>query len=95
MLKHNQQDITSYPQKYFRPSCLKALNLRFSNWEFFAPYYNKTQKEIQVPTELTRTPKIPFLTILVFCVKLKIWERGVAVPLVRRVYRFLLHIIFV
>ncbi|MDR4985368.1 hypothetical protein CN491_07130 [Bacillus cereus] len=57
MLKHNQQDITSYPQKYFRPSCLKALNLRFSNWEFFAPYYNKTQKEIQVPTELTRTPE--------------------------------------
>ncbi|MBY0121563.1 hypothetical protein [Bacillus sp. S/N-304-OC-R1] len=47
----------SYHQKYFRPSCLKALNLRFDNWEFFAPYDEKTHDQIQLPSELTRTPE--------------------------------------
>lgn len=36
---------------------MKALNLRFNNWEFFAPYYDKTPDQIQVPSELTRTPE--------------------------------------
>ncbi|MEH7238067.1 hypothetical protein [Bacillus sp. JJ1562] len=57
MLKRNQNDITSYHQKYFRPSCMKALNLKFSNWEFWNPYYDKTHEQIQLPTELTKTPE--------------------------------------
>lgn len=57
VLKRNQQDLTSFHQKYFRPSCMKALNLRFNNWEFFTPYYDKTPDQIQVPLELTRTPE--------------------------------------
>lgn len=57
MRNRNQMDINSYHQKYFRPSCLKALNLRFNSWKFFDPYYDKTHDQIQLPPELTRTPE--------------------------------------
>ncbi len=50
-------DMTSYHQKYFRPSCLKALNLRFDNWEFFSPFSEKAHDQINLPPELTRTPE--------------------------------------
>jgi hypothetical protein len=50
-------DKTSYHQRFFRPSCLPALNVKFNNWKFFAPYYDKTYDEIQLPPELTRTPE--------------------------------------
>ncbi len=53
----NQNDMASYHQKYFRPSCLKALNLRFSNWEFWTPYYDKTHDQIKLPPKLTKTPE--------------------------------------
>ncbi|MEH7381213.1 hypothetical protein V7138_12200 [Bacillus sp. JJ1533] len=55
MRNRNQMDITTYHQKYFRPSCMKALNLRFSDWKFFDPYYEKTHDQIQLPPELTKT----------------------------------------
>ncbi|MEH7385374.1 hypothetical protein V7147_08200 [Bacillus sp. JJ1521] len=57
MRNQNQKDITSYHQKYFRPSCLKALNLKFNNWKFWTPFYDKTHDQIQLPPELTRTPE--------------------------------------
>lgn len=57
VLLRNQMDTTSYQQKYFRPSCLPTLNLRFNNGDFFLPYYEKTHDQIQVPKELTRTPE--------------------------------------
>ncbi|MDM5326966.1 hypothetical protein [Neobacillus sp. CF12] len=57
MQKRNRMDINSYHQKYFRPSCLKALNLRFENWEFFSPFSEKAQDQIKLPLELTRTPE--------------------------------------
>jgi hypothetical protein len=57
MQKRNRMDITSYHQKYFRPSCLKALNLRFENWEFFSPFSEKTHDQIKLPPKLTRTPE--------------------------------------
>lgn len=50
-------DTSSYHQKYFRPSCLKALNLKFNNWKFWTPYYDKTHDQIQLPQELTKTPE--------------------------------------
>jgi hypothetical protein len=50
-------DITEYHHKYFRPSCLPALNLRFATWDFFDPNYEKTHNQIQVPAEWTRTPE--------------------------------------
>ncbi|TDK61808.1 hypothetical protein E2K98_13065 [Bacillus salipaludis] len=56
MLLRNQMNLTDYHQKYFRPSCLPALNLRFNTWESFSPYYDKTYDQIIVPIELTRTP---------------------------------------
>ncbi|MEI5908970.1 hypothetical protein WAK64_18130 [Bacillus spongiae] len=57
MLIQNQMDEAVYHQKYFRPSSLPALNLRFETSEFFNPYYEKTQDQIQVPTELTKNPE--------------------------------------
>lgn len=57
MQKRNLMDITSYHQRFFRPSCLPALNLRFNNWEFFSPYYEKTPEQIELPSSLTKTPE--------------------------------------
>jgi hypothetical protein len=57
VLQRNQLDINTYHQKYFRPSCLPALNLRFDTWESFSPYYDKKIDQIQIPTELTYTPE--------------------------------------
>lgn len=56
MLLRNQMDKTAYHQRFFRPSCLLALNLRFETSEFFDPYYEKTHDQILVPSELIRTP---------------------------------------
>ncbi len=53
MLIRNQSDITSYHQKYFRPSSLQALNLRYVTSEFFLPFYEKSYGQIQLPKELT------------------------------------------
>ncbi|HSU80718.1 MAG TPA: hypothetical protein VLK78_09885 [Candidatus Angelobacter sp.] len=57
MLQRDQMDKSAYHQKYFRPSCLKALNLRFDTWNFFSPYDYKTHDQIELPTELTKTPE--------------------------------------
>ncbi len=57
VLLQNQMDPVAYHQKYFRPSSLPALNLRFTTWEVFQPYYDKTHDQIQVPEELTKTPE--------------------------------------
>ena len=57
MFRLNQKDIESYHQNYFRPSCLRGLNLRFSTWDFFAPFYEKTHDQIKVPPQLTITPE--------------------------------------
>ncbi|MFF5395877.1 hypothetical protein ACFY5J_00590 [Peribacillus butanolivorans] len=57
MQKRNKMDITSYHQKYFRPSCLKVLNLRFNSWEFYSLFSEKTHDQIKLPPELTRTPE--------------------------------------
>ncbi|WP_214484937.1 hypothetical protein [Bacillus sp. SM2101] len=46
-----------YHQKYFRPSSLPTLNLRFQTSEFFKPFYKKTHDQIQVPLELIKTPE--------------------------------------
>ncbi|PEL08098.1 hypothetical protein [Bacillus sp. AFS017336] len=51
----NQADIKAYHQKYFRPSCLPALNLRLNSYKFFDPFYDKTYDQIQLPKELTNT----------------------------------------
>jgi hypothetical protein len=56
MQKPNQMDITSVHQKYFRPSCLRALNLRFG-WEFYSLFSEKPPDQIKLPSELTRTPE--------------------------------------
>ena len=50
-------DSVSSHQRFFRPSCLPALNLRFAKWTFFQPYDGKTFDQINVPLELTRTPE--------------------------------------
>ncbi|MGE6378601.1 hypothetical protein [Peribacillus muralis] len=57
MVLQNQMDDPSYHQRYFRPSCLPALNLRLSDWKFFEPYYEKTHGQIQLPAKLTKTPE--------------------------------------
>jgi len=57
MQKRNQMEITSYHQKYFRPSRLKALNLRFDSSEFYSLFSEKTHDQIKLPPELTRTPE--------------------------------------
>ncbi|RLQ93653.1 hypothetical protein [Falsibacillus albus] len=44
-------------EKYFRPSCLKALNLRFESSEFYAHFSGKTYDQIKLPPELTSTPE--------------------------------------
>lgn len=45
--------------KIFPPilSCLPALNLRFTNYNFFDPYYDKTYEQIEVPADLTQSPE--------------------------------------
>ncbi|GIN73741.1 hypothetical protein J14TS2_42160 [Bacillus sp. J14TS2] len=53
MFIRNQTD----EQRFFRPSCLPVLNERFTDYDFFDPYYEKTYKHIQVPAELTRSPE--------------------------------------
>lgn len=53
----NQIDLKEYHQKYFRPSCLHALNLGLNSYKFFDPFYNKTYDQIQLPTQLTNTPE--------------------------------------
>ena len=50
-------DPVTYNQKYFRPSSLPVLNLRFTSSDFFHPYYEKSYDQIQVPMELTKTPE--------------------------------------
>lgn len=57
VLLRNQIDKSTYHQKYFRPSCLPALNLRFDTSAFFHPYYEKNHDQIHIPTELTKTPE--------------------------------------
>lgn len=57
VLLRNQLDPVAYHQKYFRPSRLPALNMRFTTWEFLQPYYEKTHDQIQLPAELTKTPE--------------------------------------
>ncbi len=57
MQKRNEMDLNSFHQKYFRPSCLKALNLRLDNWKFYSLFSEKTHDQIQLPPELTRTPE--------------------------------------
>ncbi len=57
LLKRGQIDSASYHQKYFRPSCLKALNLRFDSWEYFAPFYEKSHDQIRLPSDWTKTPE--------------------------------------
>lgn len=57
VLYRDQMDINTYHQRYFRPSCLQALNLRFATWEFFSHYYDKTYDQIQIPSELVKTPE--------------------------------------
>ncbi|MDR4889880.1 hypothetical protein RGU12_20505 [Fredinandcohnia sp. QZ13] len=57
MRNQNQKKFTAYHQKYFRPSCLEALNVRFNDWKFYDPYYEKTYVQIQLPRELTKTPE--------------------------------------
>ena len=57
VFRRNQTDQTAYHQKYFRPSCLPALNLRLDTWEFFSPFYDKTYDQVQIPAELTKTPE--------------------------------------
>lgn len=52
----NQTDPVAYHQKYFRPSSLLALNLRFTTSEFLQPFVEKTHDQIQVPAEWTKTP---------------------------------------
>ncbi|MCF6137698.1 hypothetical protein [Pseudalkalibacillus berkeleyi] len=42
-------------QKFFRPSCNQALNVRF-NYSFFDPYYKKEPTEIVLPQYLMATP---------------------------------------
>ncbi|PGY11122.1 hypothetical protein [Bacillus sp. AFS031507] len=57
MLQRNQMDITTYHQKYFRPSCLQALNLRFDTPEFYSLFSEKAHDQIKLPSELTITPE--------------------------------------
>lgn len=57
VLIRNQIDNTDYQKKFFRPSCFPSLNLRFGNWEFFEPYFEKTHNQILLPRELTTTPE--------------------------------------
>lgn len=56
MIQMRQRSIDSH-QKYVRPSCLPALNLRFQTYEFFKPYYEKSYDQISIPDVLTSTPK--------------------------------------
>lgn len=56
MQKWNQMEITSIHRKYFRPSCLNALNLRFG-WEFYSLFSEKPYNQIKLPSELTRIPE--------------------------------------
>ncbi|APH06966.1 hypothetical protein A9C19_05070 [Bacillus weihaiensis] len=44
-------------QKYFRPSCLSALNSRIFPFAFFDPYYEKDVSEIHLPQNLMTSPK--------------------------------------
>ncbi|GHI01175.1 hypothetical protein [Neobacillus kokaensis] len=53
----NQRDINTYHQRFFRPSCLQALNLRFETGDFFSAYFDKAHDQIQLPPELTKTPE--------------------------------------
>ena len=57
VILRNQMDQVTYHQKYFRPSSLPVLNLRFTSSDFFHPYYEKSYDQIQVPMELTKTPE--------------------------------------
>ncbi|MBS4212827.1 hypothetical protein [Neobacillus rhizophilus] len=57
MLQRNQLDKTTYHQKYFRPSCWPALNLRFETSSFLDPYIEKNHDQFQLPTEWTKTPE--------------------------------------
>jgi hypothetical protein len=57
VLLRNQTDSATYHQKYFRPSSLPALNLRFTISEFLQPFVEKTHDQIHVPVEWTKTPE--------------------------------------
>ncbi|WP_088070653.1 hypothetical protein [Gottfriedia luciferensis] len=52
----NQLDLNTFHQKYFRPSCLQALNLRLNSYKFFEPFYHQTYDQIQLPSYLTEKP---------------------------------------
>lgn len=56
MQKQNQMDINSIHQKYFRPSCLRALNVRFGG-EFYSHFSEKPHDQINLPPEWLRTPE--------------------------------------
>ncbi|MFC0474942.1 hypothetical protein ACFFHF_06590 [Robertmurraya beringensis] len=56
MQKQNQMEISSIHQKYFRPSCLKALNVRFGG-EFYSLFSEKPHDQIHLPPEWLRTPE--------------------------------------
>ncbi|MFB9986104.1 hypothetical protein [Bacillus benzoevorans] len=57
MLYRNLMESDTYHQRFFRPSCLPALNMRFAKGDFFQPYFEKTFDQINVPIELARTPE--------------------------------------
>jgi len=44
-------------EKYFRPSKLPSINDRFSNYNFFDTFYDKTPSEIKLPSNLLKTPE--------------------------------------
>lgn len=41
---------------YFQPSCLPSLNNRFTDFQFFQPYYDKSYKDITLPSSLLDSP---------------------------------------
>nr|WP_315363614.1 hypothetical protein [Cytobacillus firmus] len=59
--KENLDDIrlnkVNVNQKYFRPSCLPALNSQIFPFDFFDPYYEKDVSEIHLPQNLMTSPK--------------------------------------
>lgn len=57
MVLRKEKEEAARNQKYFRPSSLHALNLRFSDWTFFDEYYDKSYDQIHLPAQLTKTPE--------------------------------------
>ncbi|NEU32003.1 hypothetical protein GN156_14665 [bacterium LRH843] len=44
-------------EKYFRPSCYPALNVRIDQFSFFDPYFDKDVSEFILPSRLMKTPE--------------------------------------